>query len=138
MKEKLFKLMQEKRDVLLYLIFGVLTTVINYIVYFLCLDHTQMSAATANMVAWVVAVVFAFVTNKPIVFQSHDWSMSVTLPELVKFMSTRIASGLMETGILFVVVDTLHWNGYLWKLITNVLVVIVNYIGSKLFVFKNK
>jgi putative flippase GtrA len=60
------------------------------------------------------------------------------IPELTKFVSCRIASGVAETVILLVAVDLLHWNGNIWKLITSVLVVVLNYIGSKLIVFRKK
>jgi len=72
------------------------------------------------------------------VFQSHDWSAKVVLPELTKFVGTRIGSGALETVILFLSVDLAGMNGNVWKLLTSVLVVIVNYIGSKLLVFRNK
>ena len=90
------------------------------------------------MIAWVVAVIFAFLTNKPFVFHSHDWSVKTVVPELIKFVSCRLASGVMETLILLLTVDCLHWNGNIWKLVTQVLVVIVNYVGSKLLVFRKK
>ena len=85
-----------------------------------------------------MAVVFAFVTNKPFVFQSHDWSMKVVLPELGKFVATRISSGVLETLILFIAVDTLGGDGNIWKLVTQVMVIVVNYVGSKLLVFRKK
>ena len=88
------------------------------------------------MIAWVAAVAFAFLTNKPFVFQSHDWSFKTVLPELSKFVGCRVASGAMETVILFLAVDLLHWNGNIWKFVTQVLVVILNYVASKLIVFK--
>ena len=90
------------------------------------------------MIAWVVAVAFAFLTNKPFVFHSHDWSAQTVLPELTKFVSCRIASGALETVILFLSVDCMNWNGNIWKLVTQVLVIIINYVGSKLLVFRKK
>ena len=86
----------------------------------------------------LVAVAFAFVTNKPFVFCSHDWSMKTVIPEFTKFIATRISSGVLETLILFVSVDTLGGNGNIWKLVTQVLVIVVNYVGSKLLVFRKK
>ena len=64
--------------------------------------------------------------------------MKVVAPEFVKFVGTRVASWLVETGILFLAVDMLQWNGIVWKLITSVLVVVLNYVGSKLLVFRGK
>ena len=138
MVKKLMQLVKAHWDVVSYLIFGVLTTVVNYAVYLPLYNWANFSAALSNAIAWVAAVAFAFLTNKPFVFKSHDWSAKVVLPELTKFLGCRIGSGLAETAIIFVTVDLLSWNGNLWKLLTSVLVVILNYVASKLFVFNNK
>jgi putative flippase GtrA len=138
MLEKLKTLFVKYYDLITYLVFGVLTTVVNYIIYLPCYNLLHLSASVSNVIAWVAAVAFAFLTNKPFVFHSHDWSANVVVPELVKFVGTRIGSGALETLILFVTVDMLRWNGNLWKLITSVLVVVLNYVGSKLLVFRKK
>ena len=123
-------------DIVSYLFFGVLTTVVNYLVYLPLYNGLGMSATVSNAIAWVVAVAFAYLTNKPFVFKSFDWSMKTVIPELAKFVGCRIGSGAMETLILLLTVDILGWNGNIWKLLTSVLVVIFNYIGSKLLVFR--
>lgn len=138
MIHKIRTLVERYWDVLSYLFFGVLTTVVNYLVYLPCYNWLGISAAVSNVIAWVVAVAFAYLTNKPFVFKSHDWSWKTVGPELVKFVGCRVGSGILETAIIFITVDCLSWNGNIWKLITSVLVVILNYIGSKLLVFKNK
>ena len=81
---------------------------------------------------------FAFLTNKPFVFKSHDWSMKTVGPELTKFVACRIGSGVMEVAIIWLTVDILCWNGNWMKIVVSVLVIILNYIGSKLLVFKNQ
>lgn len=136
--EKIRVFLEKYWNFLAYLCFGVLTTVVNYVVYLPLYNLCGLSAALSNIIAWAGAVVFAFLTNKPFVFRSHDWSAKTVVPELTKFVSCRIASGAMETAILFLTVDFLGWNGNLWKLVTQVLVVIFNYVGSKLLVFKKK
>ena len=136
MVQKIRQLAEKYWDILSYLFFGVLTTVVNYVVYLPCYNILGFSAVASNGIAWVVAVAFAYLTNKPFVFKSHDWSAKTVVPELSKFIGCRIGSGLAESLILLVAVDLLGWNGNLWKLLTNVLVVILNYIGSKLLVFK--
>ena len=90
----------------------------------------------SNEIAWIFAVVFAYLTNKPFVFGSHDWSAKTVIPEFGKFVGGRVASGLMETVIIFLTVDLLHWDGNIMKLVTSVLVVILNYITSKFFAFR--
>ena len=138
MIQKLRILAEKYWDILSYLFFGVLTTVVNYLIYLPVYNFCGLSAAVSNMIAWVVAVIFAFLTNKPFVFHSHDWSVKTVVPELIKFVSCRLASGVMETVILFLAVDLMAWNGNVWKLVTQVLVIIINYVGSKLLVFRNK
>ena len=138
MWQTLKSLLNKYWDVITYLFFGVLTTAVNYLVYLPVYNLLGLSAAVSNAIAWVVAVAFAFLTNKPFVFKSHDWSAQTVVPELTKFVSCRVASGVMETLILLLTVDILHWNGNVWKLLTSVLVVILNYFGSKLLVFKKK
>ena len=136
MLAKLRILVRKHWDILAYLFFGVLTTVVNYVVYLPCYNLLGLSAAVSNAIAWVAAVAFAYLTNKPFVFKSHDWSLQTVIPELTKFVGYRLGSGFAETAILFVAVDLLSWNGNLWKLVTSVLVVILNYAASKLLVFR--
>lgn len=136
--KKMKDLIVQHWEVLSYLIFGVLTTVVNYLVYLPVYNLLGLSAALSNAIAWVVAVAFAYLTNKPFVFKSHDWSAKTVIPELTKFVGCRVASGAAETLILLVTVDILCCNGNLWKLVTSVLVVILNYIASKLVVFRKK
>lgn len=138
MMDKLKALFHRYYDILVYLVFGVLTTVVNYMVYLPCYNLLGLSSAVSNVIAWAAAVAFAYVTNKPFVFHSHDWSAKTVIPELTKFVGTRLGSGGLETLILLVFVDLLHGNGNLWKLLTSVLVVVLNYIGSKLLVFRKK
>jgi putative flippase GtrA len=136
MYQKMRSLLVRHWDIISYLVFGVLTTVVNYFVYLPCYNLLGLSAAVSNVIAWAVAVLFAYVTNKPFVFRSHDWSLQTVIPEFARFVGCRVASGGAETLILLLTVDILGWNGNLWKLVVSVLVVIANYFGSKLPVFK--
>ena len=136
--KKVLALLKKYEEIISYLFFGGLTTLVNYIVYLPCYNLLHLSGAVSNIIAWVAAVAFAYLTNKPFVFKSHDWSAKTVIPELTKFVSCRIGSGLLETVIIFVLVDCLALNGNLIKLATSVLVVIVNYVASKLLVFRKK
>lgn len=135
---KIMQLVRRHDDVLSYLIFGGLTTAVNYLVYFPCYHYFALSAGVSNMIAWVAAVAFAFVTNKPFVFKSHDWSAKILLGELWKFVGCRFGSGAMETAVLFLTVDQLGWSGTWMKLLTGVFVVVFNYFCSKLLIFRKK
>lgn len=133
---KIRDLLMKYQDIISYLFFGVLTTVVNYLVYYPLTNLLSFDETLANVIAWVVSVAFAFVTNKPFVFKSYDWSSAVVVPELTKFVSTRLGSGLLETAMIFVFVKLLCFDGNIVKLVASVLVVIINYVGSKLIVFK--
>ncbi len=133
---KLRTLFRKYRSIITYLVFGVLTTVVNYLVYYPLYNAAGLSAAISNSVSWVAAVVFAYFTNKLFVFESKTWEAKVALPEFLKFVGLRLASGVAETGLLLVFVDLLRFNGNIWKIITSILVVILNYVFSKFLVFK--
>lgn len=136
--KKIRALIVKHWDVISYLFFGGLTTLVNFFVYFPLYNFLGLSATVSNAVAWVFAVAFAYLTNKPFVFKSHDWSAGTVIPELTKFVGCRIGSGALETLLILLTVDTLHWDGNIMKIITSVLVVILNYIGSKWLVFTKK
>ena len=121
-----------------YLFFGVLTTVVNYLVYLPCYLWLGIPSSVSNIISWTVAVAFAFLTNKPFVFKSNDWSAKTVIPELTKFVGCRVGSGVTETIVLFFAVDLLGWNGNIWKLVTQVMVTVMNYVASKLLVFRKK
>ena len=134
--KKLKELLVKYSDLLIYLILGVLTTLVNYAVYFPLHNLLSLSATTSNIIAWAASVLFAFVTNKPLAFKSMDWSMKVTGPEFVRFVGCRLGSGVLETLFLLLTVDVLLWNGNIMKIIVSVAVVIINYFASKFFVFR--
>lgn len=133
---KLCEIIKKYRSELLYLVFGVLTTLVNYAVYLPLYNWLGVSATLSNCIAWVCAVLFAFVTNKSTVFKSYDWSARVVVSELAKFVGCRLVSGILETGTIFLTVDYLGLNGNLMKLATSVFVIIANYFGSKWFAFR--
>lgn len=135
---KMIALLKKHEEVVSYLFFGGLTTVVNYLVYLPCYNLLGFSGTVSNVIAWIAAVAFAYLTNKPFVFKSHDWSAKTVLPELTKFVGCRVGSGLVETAVIFLTVDWLRLNGNLIKVATSVLVVVLNYIGSKLVVFRKK
>lgn len=138
MIRKIINLAKRYRDIVTYIAFGLLTTAVNYVVFICGCELLKLSAAVSNIVAWVVAVLFAFLTNKPFVFQSKSWSRKVVIPEFVKFVTGRIGSGVMETVFLFVTVDCMNWNGTILKITASGLVMVLNYIFGKFFAFKKQ
>ena len=135
MYEKLKTLYEKYRETVIYLVFGVLTTVVNYAVYIPLYNFAHLPASVCNGVAWVAAVTFAYVTNKLFVFESKSWNSGV-LGELLRFVGSRVTSGVIETVSLLVTVDILGWNGNIMKLFLAVIVIVLNYILSKFVVFK--
>lgn len=136
--EDLKKIILKHKDIFLYIIFGVLTTVINIITYFLTYNILSIPNIPSTIIAWIVSVIFAFLTNKKYVFESTDWNKNTLIKEGWKFTSCRIGTGVLELIIMYVFVDLLKYNGLVFKVLTNVIVIILNYIASKLIIFKKK
>ena len=136
--EKIIQLVKKYWSIISYLFFGVVTTVVNMLVYYLCYHLWGISSYLSTVIAWVIAVLTAFLTNKPFVFGSHDWSPKVLLPEAGSFFGCRLGSGLVELVLMHITVEMLGWPGMLMKLLVNVIVVILNYVASKLLVFRKK
>lgn len=130
--------LEKYRELLLYGIFGVLTTLINIVVYSLCYERLGISNVASNVAAWILSVLFAFVTNKIWVFDSKSTELSVLLREAASFFGCRLATGLLDLAIMYVTVDVMAWNSMLMKCISNVIVIVVNYIASKLVIFAHK
>ena len=137
MLEFIQKILKKYQAEIVYLVFGVLTTLVSFGVYIPCYRIFR-SALVSNAISWVAAVCFAYLTNKPFVFRSHDWSWRVVRPEFFRFALTRVATGAMETGMLYLAVDVLGWNADWCKIIASVFVVIVNYVGSRFLVFRKQ
>ena len=133
---KLANMLKKHQDIIVYLILGVATTAVNFAVYYPLLNLCNFSATVSNAIAWIVSVLFAFLTNKPFAFKSTDWTVGITIPEMFKFVGCRVSSGALETIFLAITVDALLLNGNIMKLFVSVIVVIINYLTSKYFVFK--
>lgn len=122
--------------IILYGIFGVLTTVINIGVYGVLYSGLGVSNVISNVIAWVISVLFAFITNKLWVFESKSFNFKLFVKELGSFTVCRVATGVLDLGIMFVGVDLLKGPAIILKILSNVIVIILNYILSKLLVFK--
>lgn len=147
--QKVKKLLVKYKEIILYIIFGVLTTVVSFVSYGILtkLIHLQneiAGIAASNVISWVCAVLFAFVTNKIWVFESRTGELKAVLSELWKFVAARLLTGAMEWfGVPFLVYIGLNQTifgvkGMLSKLTVSVAVVILNYVFSKIFVFRKK
>lgn len=133
---KISSLFSTHKQIILYLIFGVCTTVINTVCYWLLFDVLSWSNLLSTVLAWLAAVIFAFITNKRYVFESKKSGIHAQLREFASFFSCRILTGILDVVIMAVAVDMLKWNGLVWKLISNIIVTVLNYIASKFLIFK--
>lgn len=129
-------LLTKYKSLITYGIFGMLTTLINIGIYSACYERVGINNVVSNVIAWIVAVLFAFVTNKIWVFESKSLAPAVLFAEAVSFFGCRLATGILDVVIMYVTVDRLAWNSTAMKCISNVLVIIVNYVASKFVIFK--
>lgn len=132
----MLSLFNKYREVILYLVFGVATTVVNYIVYFLLRDSFSISYMWSNFFAWFFSVLFAFITNKRIVFRSQTFSLGAYFKEMGLFYWYRLLSLGIDMAMMYILIDWLHSNEFIAKTITQVIVIALNYVFSKLFIFK--
>lgn len=162
--ETVKKLFQKYKEIIMYVIFGVLTTLVNWVVYWLLepvltaamhgervifsvfgrdITMSLLAIFLANFIAWVAGVAFAFVTNKIWVFESKSWRPAVALKEFWLFVLARLITGVLEWfGVPLLVAAGLNRpffgrEGFFAKIIVSVVVVILNYVFSKLIIFKN-
>ncbi len=142
------------KEIIMYGIIGVITTIFNYILYAILTDGISLqtseegqiiqilpgihfSVLIGNIIAWVITVIFAYITNKLFVFESKSFKKEVLKKEIVTFTSARVFTLFIEEAMLGIFVNWLKFNSLLIKLIANIVVIIVNYILSKLVIFKD-
>ena len=142
MKEKISKLIKKvcTKEVIMYLIFGVLTTIVSLAVYYVLIftllnPENAIQLQIANILSWIAGVAFAYITNRKYVFESNEKNK---VKELGKFVTSRLVTLVLDMLIMFVGVTLLKGNDKIIKLISQVLVIIGNYVFSKIFVFKKK
>lgn len=125
-------------EMITYIVCGVLTTILNYVVYFVTprIGSERFGIAFANVTAWLVAVIFAYFVNKIFVFESMSWDRATLFREFLSFITARLLSLGFDTLFLIVTVGYFKWNEPAMKILSNVFVLIMNYIASKFLIFK--
>ncbi|MCP0886848.1 GtrA family protein [Ligilactobacillus sp. WILCCON 0076] len=126
------------KSVISYLFFGGLTTLINLVVFQICSANLHMYYQLANLIAWLLSVLFAFFTNKVWVFGSEYTTVSAFLIEMWWFFFYRIISLGFDAGIMYIGVSILQANKLATKLVDQIIIVILNYFFSKVFIFKKR
>lgn len=128
------------KEIINYLIFGVLTTIVSLVTYYLLTatilnPENSIEIQIANIISWITCVTFAYITNKKYVFNSKDKNI---LKEMTKFYSSRLTTLFIDMLLMYIFVTKLQYNDKIIKLIVQTIIIILNYILSKLLVFKNK
>ncbi len=132
------------KEIILYILFGGLTTLVNWAVYTILVHYAHIGITLSNAAAWIVSVIFAFITNKLWVFESKSTKRKLLVKEFASFIASRAFTGAMEIICVPLLVkiglnQTIFGIEGAWsKLIVSIAVVILNYVFSKLIVFKKK
>lgn len=140
---KIYKTLINK-EIILYLIFGVLTTIINFICFYVLSEflfiklEKNINITISNTIAFIIAVIFAFITNKLIVFKSTEKDNKKTLKQFIHFMCARIFTFLISTCGILLSVNILFIQKYISKIVFNIIEIILNYIFSKIIIFKRR
>ena len=119
-----------------YLVFGAFTTLINIVTYSIFFYLFNISNAISNIIAWIIGVIFAYITNKIIVFDSKTETKNKLLKEISSFVTCRLLTLIVDELIMIITVDKLGFNGLIMKIIANIIVIILNFVLSKLIIFR--
>ena len=138
--KKLIDLYRKHKEIVNYLIVGVLTTVVSLVVYYgltlTVLDPEKaVQLQAANVISWIAAVVFAYFTNRRFVFESRSQNM---LKEAAAFFAARLSTLVLDMVLMFLLVTLLKCNDKIAKLVVQAAVIVANYVLSKFLVFKKK
>lgn len=134
-KEQYFKY----KEIINYLVFGGLATVVNFVTYFIVARLMGIDEVLSSGISWFFSVLFAYITNKLFVFESKTDGIKAVLIEMGSFFLARIVSGILcDVGTFALMVKVFNINDLFAKIVTQVMVVIVNYVFSKLIIFRKK
>lgn len=123
------------KELVMYGIVGLTTTVINIVIFYIC-RKTGMALVQSNVLAWTIAFIFAFIANKLWVFESKEWTGQKAIKEMLGFLIARLATLFLDSFLMWLFVDTFMLNDLLSKIVVNAIVIVVNYLVSKLLIFK--
>lgn len=137
--EKIKTLYIKYKEVVNYLIFGVMATIVNFASYFVFARLIGIDEVISSGLSWFCAVTFAYITNKMFVFESKTDTKKAFFKEMLSFFLARVFSGIVcDIGTFALMVKVLHINDIISKIVTQVMVVILNYVLSKLLIFRKE
>lgn len=130
----------KNKEIINYLIFGILTTIINLITYYILLltilnPNNPIELQSANIIAWITSVTFSYITNKKYVFNTTNTKI---LKEIFKFYTSRLTTLFIEIILMHILVTILKLNDKIIKLLISIIIILLNYILNKLLVFKKE
>lgn len=125
-------------EVINYLIFGFLAFVLSIVIFYIFANMVGLNEQIANIISWIICVIFCYFTNRIFVFKSKTKEAAGMIKEFVDFVLARLATLIIENAILFVMIELLSINNMISKLVGQVVVIVTNYILSKLWIFKKK
>lgn len=135
--KKLKELYLKYKEIINYIIFGGLTTITNFVVYFICTKLFSIDEVISNGIAWFLSVLFAYVTNKIFVFESKKSGFKEIIVEMSSFFLARVLSGICcDVGTFALMVKVFAINDVVAKIVTQIMVIVMNYVLSKLVIFK--
>lgn len=121
-----------------YLFWGGVAFVLSMVLFYIFANMMMIEEQIANIITWVICVIFTYITNRTFVFKSKTKGMKAITKEFAEFTTARLATLVLENVVLFICIDLLVWHNMIAKLIGQFLVIVSNYVLSKLWIFKKK
>ena len=134
--KKLAEWYKKHKEGMRYLIFGALTTAVNIVTYIIFYYIFHIDNAISNAIAWIVGATFAYITNRLYVFNSKADNIKKLIREIIYFYGCRLLTLAVDEGIMILTIDKLGWNALFMKILANIIVIILNFIFSKILIFK--
>lgn len=132
------ELLIKYKELIRYGICGLITTAINVAAFHVCYEICDIPLFVSNTIAWILAFIFAFISNKLWVFESKAWIGKKAVTEMVGFLIARLATLILDSFLMWLMVDIIILNGTLSKITSNIITIIINYLASKFLIFKRK
>ena len=138
MKSDIRSLYDKYKDYILYVVFGILTTITNIVTYWIMAHIFNVGTVPSSIVAWVVCISVAYITNRRLVFHSEAKNLAEILKEVVNFYFCRLATGVLDWGFMYLTVDIWKLNDMIMKCLITFLVIVLNFVASKHLIFKRE
>lgn len=136
--EELINIYNKHKAIIMYVFWGGITTVINIAVYVCLYNLLGIKSDISNIISWFITVSVAYITNKIWVFESKITTIRILVYEIISFFACRIATGIIDIVIMHIAVEVMHYPGIIFKILSNIIVIVLNYTTSKLFIFKHR